>query len=601
MKRSGMISLIVLSGIVLSCTITPDPNDGTPVVPDSITITSPAVNAAVGVPFTINGSFTGKVVTIEVNGKAAAIVNNTWAITYTSNDMLPLGMKQFDAFGKNSFGTTLVTASRVFNITNNGSLLPGFTVSGMLTGYYSTNWKVVGILNGDPGFVYAVMNSSNYSFVVNQGDSLEFFAFLDNNPADGFFDSLYEYLLASNIIVLNAISNDISTNIDIPDISSYIVSMSLTNNSFGYPMGVFLLQPYSLMIYNSGSSTASIVNESVNVSCVSGTILYYGFYIDANQNDKFDLNLVDGTGESYSVIGYYILTNNENFHMKFNSHVISGTVSGSGAADMSIARYAWGPTYWQGNISGGSYQINFYSDAQGGANMSFYPGAVLVYHDVNGDNYFSSSIDKAVYSQNSFTITNLDGAGHTLDFNVHKYTFYYNASGDDAADFLIRLDYGSSTGGVSQAITAYKNADQTNNFIYITWDQNKDGIGQFVEPSSVLNFDLVTEPTYTMNMEYQRLLIYVTISNSAALASYNHPRFEVQGYFYDTTHPAEDCVLTNYWITNKPPNSIGYLTVYDDINNDTNHDSFSEPIINTNNPILYGNFGTTNVIVYITN
>lgn len=573
-------------------------------------VTSPSSGSYLSVPFTISGLKGSGISVVRVNNKEAIISGSSWSVVMESADSLGLGLLDFMVMGQKSDGTFIDELHCLWNVTNNGITSQAYTVSGYLTGAYSTGWKIfysqgTGAVPPSPDG-YAYMNGSNYSLTVatNYGN-LRLYAYFDQS-GNGIYDPAAEYCyttISNLVIISNSISN---YDVLLPATAVGALTGVLSNNTWGYRIGVLAIISNQALVFSSPSYTEQSYSYSVEIKAATGDLIRLGYYIDLDGDNRWDYSLVSGQSEPYYYATAYVFGGPAVKDLILTPKSLNGTVTGdNGGLDIISIKPDSGAYFFKQSVSGGIFSLRYYVVTDTPAfSISTNNSEVIIFDDINSDGFYNPS-ENGVMPTNIIEVSGgAEPSTNILNFSVFSYTFTMIVSGDDSSRFKGARSYkgGEESKSLPGTWNLYKWAGTVESIdIYPYRDDNNNNVPDADEFIFRKGISIVVSnlPALTNVYDFRRTVLSVdALYGDPGL--YSNPLMQYAvGNNNLLSYPATGC-YTNYWDTNSGGAGGGSVKVFDDLDGNGQRNG-AEPWIATNSLTWAVYISNTNTSLFLTN
>ena len=472
-------------------------------------------------------------------------------------------------------------------------------IYGQLVSNYTTEWKVLAQRSTPVATYYGTVNTSDGSFSISvpeNSGSINVIAYKDNNNNNQYDPGEIQIYGTNLNVTTNNISNII---IVIPPLTNYSLTLNVSNNIHGLRIGIFVYDNVSSTYAYSPSTNATNFSFTVPITVpTNSTLLSYGIYVDSDNNNQLNATIIGTIAlpkEPVIVDPSPIFSSTTTNSIVLTPHKVSGSIGGTPAGlNKVIVTENYIMTLFAqdylgiSTISGGSYEIKYYTISNTIANTSVY---VVAFNDANNDNILL--LEQGV----SKTITNIydEPSTNTVNFNVQSYTVYINSTGVSGFNKIMTFqDVFALYLGITNVSTTpftktyYKDSSGTTFFAYYLFkDENGNGVLDDGSFSPKAEDTYITVPIYissqtkiTNDFTFATLSVGITITNTnyygfttpriqndLGLVFLGHQIFDVtstnftiNAYYISHGELKDDS--TNITLNNNPFN----LTLFDDIN-----------------------------------
>jgi hypothetical protein len=409
-------------------------------------------------------------------------------------------------------------------------------IYGQLVSNYTAEWKVLAQRSAPVATYYGTVNTSDGSFSISvpeNSGSIDVIAYKDNNTNNQYDPGEIQINGTNLNVTTNNISNII---IVIPPLTNYSLTLNVSNNIHGLRIGIFVLDSSSSTYAYSPSTNDTNFSFTVPITVpTNSTSILYGIYVDSDNNNQLNATNIgtillpkEPVIKDPSLTFSNITTNS----IVLTPHKVSGSITGTpaGLNKVIVTENYMMTLFVQdylgiSNISGGSYEIKYYTISNTNTNDNVY---VVAFNDANNDNILL--LEQGV----SKTITNIydEPSTNTVNFNVQSYTVYINSTGvsgfnkimtfQDAFALYLGITNVSTTPFTK---TYYKEASETTFFGYALFkDENGNGVlddgGNFspnpkAEDTYISMFINISNQTkITNDFTFATLSVGITITNT---------------------------------------------------------------------------------------
>ena len=630
MKKYLWFSLITaISSLVLSCGI-PGAGDNSIIVSGSLTGAYSSI-WKVGVGYESGNAYI-------LNGVGSIDGMGKFSVSVAKN----LGGKTVYAFYDINANNKLDSGERVSytqppinigsdnfsGITIDVPVITMVTLSGTLTNHFAPGWKVIlgasSILHLTTDRCITPDSSGYFSINVEAYTiSVQLSAFRDDN-GNNIFDPAE---LISPDVKTFSISNISVSNIkiNIPEFSLKTISGTLKGNVFGLSVGVVAYDDNSGQMAYSTPSTAMDIPFDVSLLTADSNEIRLYYYIDGNGNHGYDGSPANMITENIGLLTtFYGMTNQSGLTVNLVPKMVTGNITGSGAADMKSVYIFSAPAISYFPVSGGTYTLKFYTGAIGTTNSSLYLlvispdeetgivnmlGAIFVAVPVIGKNILSTN-DPVL--GNNYT-----GKTNTVDFPVSKYGIMGIISGADASLFKFGLLDSINSSTYDMVFKSYPQNTVKYIYSYGTVVGNtfsclfKDENGDNQVILNEINYKcsdpiFLSQKTFSNQVVYtNKFFVYKTSVNltvSGNLTGYVNPRVYAGSSSLlgvKTYTPVSQTVEIYSELSNTGYNN--WLLLFSDVDGDGEFFPFYDKIISTNTVSWTTPVISTNLTLYITN
>lgn len=579
MKRS--LFLLVAFVLLASCS-----DDASGPASDQLTVDSPAANSKVAVPFSLTGTRGSAIAQIVVSGggasKSAQLDSDTWTVTFGTNEVT-LGIIQFTINGKDAWGNSLASLSRILEITNNGSGADLVSITGKLTNNYSAAWKVYAKSANDGYMGYVNTVNGQYEIPVQENlGTVKLIAWRDDN-GNGIFDDGEPVSSDQPQLVVAAIG--ISADINIPLVRQYRVYGTVAGNVYGRRLGIALYNNDSgAVVYDSPSTAATVAYELV-FNATENNAVKLLYYIDDNGNGKWDadpVNQADMNGESSYLIKEFPLVSLSNeVNTGLRAKTVTGSIGGSAAATFTDVSVVLPNGVLYAPCTASSYSLQYYILTNEGA-LTIAAGDLFLFADTGNDGTWDAGEAAIGYTNQLEIGDGLAAVTNTADFVVNSFSVRGVIAGDDAALFKLRYADGVLTETHTTSDwtwTSYVFGTDTRSVTLSAFlDANEDNQPQAAtEIVFAYTFPVSTGESVVTNYFLKKTVInFTTVGEPGVI--YPLVQFALSG---NNVYAALDAgTVVNYWNTNAGAYS-GTFLAFSDANQDGKK-AMGEAVLSTN-------------------
>lgn len=553
---------------------------------DQLTVDSPAAGSKVGVPFSLSGTRGSAIAQIVVSGggasQSAQLDADNWTIAFGTNEV-SLGIIQFTINGKDAWGNSLASLSRILEVTNNGSGAALVSITGKLTNNYSAAWKVHAKSANDGYMGYVNALNGQYEIPVQENlGTVKLIAWRDDN-GNGIFDDGEPVSSDQPQLVVGAVN--LAQDINIPLVRQYRVYGSVTGNVYGRRLGIALYNNDSGSVVYDQPSTAATVSYELVFNATENNAVKLLYYIDDNGNGKWDadpVNQANMNGESSYLIREFPLVSLSNeINAGLRAKTVAGSISGDAAATFTDVSVVLPNGVLYAPCSASSYSLQYYILTNEGV-LTVSVGDLFLFADTGNDGTWDAGEASIGYTNEIVIGDGLAAMTNTADFVVNSFSVRAIIYGDDATLFKIRYADGvlAETRAASDwTWTSYVfGTDSRTVTLSAFLDNNADNQPQAAtEVVFTYSFPVGTGQSITTNYHLKKTTINFTTTGDPGV-TYPLVQFALSGNNVYASLTAGSIV--NYWNTNAGAYG-GTLLAF----NDANHDgkkAMGETVLSTN-------------------